>query len=68
LSITTPPAVWNASDRCLGSIWELLDPAVTGDEAQFEKAVEETRLPRNQVRAAMRAQLGVVERSASTWR
>jgi hypothetical protein len=56
LSITAPSAVWNASDRCLGSIWHLLDAAVTGDEAQFEHAVQETRQPRNQVRVAMRAE------------
>jgi hypothetical protein len=61
LSITAPSAVWNASDRCLGSIWHLLDAAVTGDEAQFEHAVQETRQPRNQVRVAMRAEFGIIE-------
>jgi hypothetical protein len=61
LSIATARAVWNASDRCLGSMWELLDTAVTGDQVEFEKAIEATRQPRDQIRAAMRAQLGVAE-------
>jgi hypothetical protein len=61
LTIITPVAVRTASDRCLGlgSIWDLLDAAVTGDTQQFEQAVNDTRKPRDDVRAAMRAQLGV---------
>jgi hypothetical protein len=50
----------DASDRCLGSIWDLLDAAATGDTQQFEQAVNDTRPPRDEVRAAMRAQLGVI--------
>jgi hypothetical protein len=59
VTITTPAAVRTASDRCLGSIWDLLDAAVTGDTQQFEQAVNDTRKPRDDVRAAMCAQLGV---------
>jgi hypothetical protein len=66
LSITTPLPMWSATDRCLGSIWELLDAAVTGDKQLFDIAVNDTRGPRNDVRAAMRAQLGVVDQPTTT--
>jgi hypothetical protein len=60
LSITTPRTVENAADRCLGSIGDLIDAAATGNTQQFEQAVNDTRQPRNDLRAARGAQLTVI--------
>lgn len=61
LMITTPPQVRTASGRCLGSMWNFLDAAVTSDEELFLKAARDTQQPRDDIRSAMRAQLGVVD-------
>ena len=46
-------------------MWEYLDAAVTGDEQQYTTAAVDTQQPRDELRAAMRAQLGVVEEQAT---
>jgi hypothetical protein len=61
LMITTPEQVRTASGRCLGSMWDFLDAAVTGNEERYLEAARATQQPRDAIRAAMRAHLGVMD-------
>lgn len=59
MTITASGKTREAASECTSALWKIGNAAMSGDEAVFNRAVEDAREPRRVLLAAMRKELGV---------